>query len=66
MTKNRAIFLGSCMLIGAGVIAVPLGKLAEATNFIYGDCSFIPGAIAALVGLALAVKALIGMHSEDK
>ena len=66
MTRNRVIFIGACLIIGTGVISIPLGQLAMATNRMYGDAAPVPGAIAVIVGLIFGIKALIGMHAEER
>ena len=65
MTNHQFIFIGSCLVMGSGVIGLPIGLLANASNSYYRDAGAFPGIVAIATGLIFAIKSLNAMLSEN-
>ena len=64
MKRNEILFIGGCIVLSAGVIAVSIAALADATKPGAAEAAVIPGILAILGGIALGVKALLGMKTD--
>ena len=65
MTNHQAAFIGSCILIGCGIMGASIGAIGSAIRPGDGDASAV-GGIALIGGLIFAIVSYQRMKSEHK